>query len=52
MNGKRLVTKYQLFSLKHRKDLLEHCPPSDISEMKDAVSDTLRAITGTIFIGF
>lgn len=46
VNGKRLVTKYQGFALKHRMDLLEHCPPKDIREMKEALSDTLREISG------
>lgn len=46
VNGNRLVTKYQLFSLQHRGDLLEHCPASDISEMKALLYSTLKDISG------
>lgn len=45
-DGKRLITKYQLFSLKHREDLLEHCPSVDVQEMKQIISETLEAISG------
>ena len=44
--GRPLFSTNQLFSLKHRQDLLEDCPPEDIQEMSDTVLSTLNKTSG------
>lgn len=43
---KGLVTRTQCFSLRHRADLLDVCPPEDIQEMQATLAQTLHDLTG------
>ena len=44
--NRSLITRSQRFSLSHRADLLEPCPPEDIEEMKAVTLATLAEMTG------